>query len=116
MLTMIDKRNPNRSFQDTTVDKLIDKAKTNERRGLFVYRKRIAYNQYLIQMWDFHPSNEKNKAKMLWEIYGVKRPDIKAMKEFPNPEPARPIVKGGQPVKGDPNPTQLSILKGGGGE
>lgn len=109
---MIDKRNPNRKHEDTSIDRLIDKARDEERgRRLFYYRKRIGYNEYLVQLWDAHPSNEKARARMVWEIYGVKRKDLAAMqKEFPRPEPTIPIVKGGQHVKGDG--PQLSILKG----
>lgn len=111
MLVMIDKRNPNRKHEDEKVDALLEKARAAENgRILFEYRKRIAYDQYLIQIWDAHPTNEKARAKMVWEIYGVKRRHIKEMKEFPKPEPRRPIIKDGKPVKG--NGPQLSILKG----
>lgn len=114
MLVMIDKRNPNKKFEDKSLDKLLDKASEEERsQRLFYFRKRIGYNEYLVQIWKGHPVNQKARAKMVWEIYGVKRKDLTEMKkEFPRPEPKRPIIKDGRPV-GDPDlPAQLSILRG----
>lgn len=107
MLVMKDKRNAQRQFTDPdSVDNLIDKAKVEERKGLFFYRKRIAYDQYLIQLWDWHPVNELQKPpRIVWEIEGVTRKHIKAMREFPQATPTRPIIKDGQPVKGqEPTP------------
>lgn len=101
-LEMRDTKNPNRKFPDQdSIDKFIELAMQDRKRELFFYRKRIGYNSYLIQMYANHPSNEKDKAEVLYEISGATRAEMAKMKEFPKGKPVRPVIKNGKPVKGD---------------
>lgn len=101
-LAMRDTKNPNRTFPDQdSIDKFLELAKQDRKRELFFYRKRIGYNSYLIQMYAHHPSNEKEKAEVLYEISGVTRAEMAKMKVFPDGKPMNPVIKDGKPVKGD---------------
>lgn len=101
-LEMRDTKNPNRKFPDQdSVDKFLELARQDRKSEMFFYRKRVGYNSYVIQLFANHPSNEKEKAEVLYEISGASRSDLAKMKEFPKGKPVKAVIKDGRPVKGD---------------
>lgn len=101
-LVMRDPKDPQRVFPDQdSIDKFLEIAKQDQKKELFFFRKRIGYDRYLIQIYANHPSNEKAKAAVLYEISGVSRKEMEKMKIFPAGKPMNPVIKDGKPVKGD---------------
>jgi len=88
-LEMIDQRDRNKTWISRSIDELIDIAESGEGRGLFVYKERSGFGQYVIKIFSHHPINQYRTIKPLYVIEGVSRRDL-----FQTQDPIKAIPVG----------------------